>query len=324
MALARRRLLPALALPVLAASGTGRASEHWRPVRPIVLHVPFAPGAGADLVGRVVARSLARELAAQVAVANLPGGDGTRGSAAVARMPPDGHGLLLGSNVTHAVAPAIIDDPGYDPLRDFTPLAGLGSPTFILVAGASVPVGNLGAFVDWARAQPRGITFATSNAISIVGLALLARRIGITAHRRAFDDTASAVASLAMGEVDVMMLDIASVAAALRQGRVRALATTTSGRAPMMPYLPTLHESGFPGFDTSAWLGVLAPAGLPEEVAATLSAALQRAARQPNVAVELAGLGVQVDPVGGESLAARMRAELPFWQGVAREAGLRS
>jgi tripartite-type tricarboxylate transporter receptor subunit TctC len=282
--LARRAFLAAALLPCPALA---QASFPRRPLR---LVVPYPPGGNSDLLGRLVAGSLATRLGQSVVVDNKPGAGGTTGAAEVARAEADGHTLLLGDIATHAIAPALNPTVAYDPLRDFAPVARLTSVPLLLVVPAASPHRTL---ADLLAAGRRGITYASAGIGTPQHLAFarLASMAGLQAEHVPYRGSAPAVTDLAAGRIDAMI--DGTVVPQVRDGTLRALAITGERRGAQLPEVPTIAEAGVPGYAFASWHGVFAPARTPEAVVAQLNAEVNRALEEPAIRDRLLGLGIE-------------------------------
>ncbi|MCX7686334.1 MAG: tripartite tricarboxylate transporter substrate binding protein [Acetobacteraceae bacterium] len=316
--LGRRSALGALAALPLAA----RAQGGWRPARPVALVVPFAPGSGTDGVARVLAPLLAEDLGGQVVVDNRAGANGAIAAAAVARAAPDGHTLILGTNTTHAANVSLMRRLDYDPARDFALIARIGTPTFLLAVGSHVPARTAEEFLAWARANPGRLTYASANAIGVIGMATLCRLAGIEATHVPYRASPAALADIIAGRVDAIMIDYTASLGHIQGGRLRALAVTTRQRSALLPEVPSLEEAGVPGFDTAGWMAVFGPAGLPQPVVAAVGASLLRHLARAGVKERLAAIGFEADGTPAEALPGWIPAEVERWAALVRAAGI--
>lgn len=318
--LPRRALLGAFALPAVA-----RAQAGWAPARPVRLVVPSVPGSTPDLVGRLLAEGMRRALGAPVVVENRPGGFGTLGLAEVARAAPDGHVLGYGNVVTLAINDAVLARQPYVMARDFAPVALVGFVQNAILARPDLPAATLAELVGLMRAAPGGLTHGSPGIATTGHLAfeLVRALTGTEAVHVPYRGSPQLVEALRRGEVDIACDNISSLEAPLREGQVRGLAVTGPARAPLFPDLPTVAESGFPGFAVTAWGGLIVPAATPAPAIATLNAAANAAVAQPDLAARLATLAfetVQAPPAALFDLAARER---PVWAEVVRRSGAR-
>lgn len=314
----RRAALGMLVAVPLAA----HPQPSWRPARPVSLVVPFAAGAGTDGVARILAPLLAEDLGTQVVVENRPGANGAIAAAAVARAAADGHTLILGTNTTHAANVSLMRRLDYDPVRDFTLIARIGTPTFLLVVGTHVPAQTAAEFLAWARANPGRMSYASANAIGVIGMTTLCRLAGIEATHVPYRASPAALTDIIAGRVDAMMIDYTASLGHIRDGRLRALAVTTRQRSALLPEVPSLQEAGVAGFDTAGWMAIFGPAGLPAPVVATVGASLLRHLARPVVKDRLAAIGFEAEGIPAEALAGWISSEVERWAGLVRAAGI--
>ncbi len=315
----RRRSLLALgaALPCPALAQT------W-PSRPIRIVVPFGPGGIIDVVARIVAEAMGRHLGVAMVVEDMPGGGTTIGGRAVARAAPDGHTLLL-TGASQAVVPALYPDAGYDIFTDFVPVAPLGDQPFVLAVNPSIPARDVPGFVAWLRQRGSDANFATTGVGAASHLAgeLLKTMAGVDFTVVPYRGTPQAVTDLVAGRADLMIDSQTLLAPMGAEGRVRLLAVTTARRSAMLPALPTLAESGYPGFAASSWQALYAPRGTPDAVVQRLAAAAEMARQDPGVQRRFVEAGVEPFPGGPAELAAFLRAENARWTPILRAAGVK-
>jgi tripartite-type tricarboxylate transporter receptor subunit TctC len=286
---ARRSLLASTLLPALPGSALAQAP--W-PRRSIRLIVPYPPGGNSDLLGRLVAGSLATRLGQSVVVDNKPGAGGITGAAEAARAEPDGHTLLLGDIATHAIAPALNPTVSYDPLRDFDPVARLTAVPLLLVVPAASPHRTLADLLAAGRGST-GLTYASAGIGTPQHLAFarLAAMAGLTAEHVPYRGSAPAVTDLTAGRIDAMI--DGTVVPQVRDGTLRALGTTGDRRGTLLPDVPTIAEAGMPGYAFASWHGIFAPARTPEAVVAQLGAEVNHALAEPAIRDRLLSLGIE-------------------------------
>ncbi|WP_338664524.1 tripartite tricarboxylate transporter substrate binding protein [Pararoseomonas sp. SCSIO 73927] len=316
--LSRRALLATL--PPLTAARPARAA--WKPSRPVSLVVGFAAGSGTDAVSRVVAPLLAEEIGAGVVVENRPGANGALAASFVARARPDGQTVLMATNTTHAGNPALMRRLDYDPVRDFTAAAYLGSISFVLLAARRVPARGAAEFVSWAKAQPSGVTAASANAHGLLGMSSLARSAGFSVTNVPYSSAAQALTDISAGRVDAVILDVIASIGQIRAEALTPIAVMGGQRSSLLPEVPTLREAGIPAFEVEGWMGVVAPAGVPNEVGAALSDALGRIVARPELRSRLAAIGFDVRFRPAHAFAELIAADLRRWSAAAREAGI--
>ena len=319
-----RSLIALLALPGALVSAEAGASEAW-PARPVRWIVPFPAGGPVDLIARPVAQRLGESWGQPVVLDFRPGGGSMIGSEAVARAAPDGY-TMLATVAQHAINPAIHARMPYDTVRDFTPLVQVASSPFMLVVNPALPVRSVRELLATARARPGQLTYASAGSGSLNHLAgEMLRTVGkVDVVHVPYKGGAPAVTDVVGGHVAFMFSNIVGVAAQVKAGRLRPLAVTTATRSALLPDLPTMAESGLPGFDAESWAGVLGPAGLPRAVVDRTAREIDRLLKAPDLRDALRAQGAEA--VGGtpEQFAARIATDLARWAKVARESGARA
>ena len=323
----RRRTLLAAAAAAAAAFGglrPARADAQPFPVRPITLVLPVAAGGPGDVIGRPLGGFLTAELGQPVVIDNRPGAGGTIGLDHAARARPDGHTLVIVSNSTYAIAPHLYPMP-YDNDAAFAPVALIaGAPSFVCVA-QGVPAATLPELVALARREPNGLAFATAGIgfTSHLATELFMAMTGTAMLHVPYRGGAPAAQGLAAGEVQVNFMEAALARSLLPTGRIRALAVTSRERHPLLPAVPTVAESGVPGFASATYWAMLAPAGVPRAILARVSDATLRWSRLPETRALLTEAGFL--PIGADAAAfARHKAEdTAKWGAIVRQRGIR-
>jgi tripartite-type tricarboxylate transporter receptor subunit TctC len=305
-----RALLAALFLVTLAGALPVCAQEY--PRKPIRLIVPFAPGGGNDTVARAIAQSAGASLGQPVVVDNRAGAGGMLGAELAARSPPDGYTLFLGGVGSHAINPNLHAKLPYDPVKDFAPITLIASAPSVLVVNPSLPARTLAEFTALAKASPGRINYASNGNGSSAQLAavLYESMAGVQMVHVPYKGLAPALVDLLAGEVQAMFSSVVAIVPNIKAGRLRALAVTGKRRAALLPEVPTLDESGVPGYEAGSWYGILAPAGTPQAVVAKLHEAIVRALAQPEVRERLVSEGAEVIGSTPEAFAAHITAEL--------------
>ena len=320
---ARIGRLAALAC-LLFAAAVAHAQSY--PAKPVRLVVPFPPGGATDILGRALAQKLSEQLGQQVIVDNKPGAGGTIGSDLVAKSPPDGYTLLMATTSTHSIAPSLYASLPYEPLRDFAPVAHVADSTNLLVVGLTVPAKDVRELIALAKAQPGGLNYGTSGSGTIVHLTaeLFNSMAGTKMTHVPYKGTALAMPDVIRGQVTMIFDNIVSAQPHLKSGKVRALAISGAKRSPLAPDLPTVAESGLPGFASDTYFGLFAPAGTPKAIVDKLNADTNKVLAQPDFRERLASLGA--DPAGGtpEQFAALIRSEREKWAKVVKESGAKA
>jgi len=295
------------------------------PEKPVRLIVPFAAGGGNDSVARLVGKRVSDSLGQQLVIDNRPGAGGVLGAELAAKAAPDGYTLFLGGVGSHAINPNLSDSLPYDPIRDFAPVALLAQAPLVLAVHPSVPADSFKAFVALARSRPGQLNYASNGNGSSSHLAAVMFRsmTGVDMVHVPYKGLSPALADLLSGRVQLMFSSVVAILPHIKSGKLRGLALTGSRRMPSMPDLPTIAESGLPGYEASSWYGVLAPAGTPREIVARLNAELVKALAQSEVRTSLLAEGAE--PAGGtpEQFAAHIRAEKERLGKLIREAKIR-
>ena len=315
--LARRRVLAGGALLILPA--TARAAE-W-PERPVRMIIPFAAGAGADIVGRSFAEELAKALGQPVVVDNKGGAGGLLGTAEGARAPADGYTLLLTSQGTTAWNMGMYKTPGYDPLKDLTQVSIIGALPNTLVVSAASPFNSVADLIAQAKAKPGGINYASSGNGSAQHLAgeLFASMAGVQITHVAYKGGGPALTDVMSGHVPVFFASLASSLPFIQGGKLRALAVTGKTHSPALPQLPTVAEAGLPGYEVYEWNAVFVPAGTPAPVVERLSKEFAATLRDPEVRTRLEALGAEVIGSSPAELDNFRRAEITKWTLLAKD-----
>src|SRR5712672_3143050 len=266
-----KAFIAALVAAHLSAAGTAAAQVY--PTRPVTIVVPFAAGGGNDILARLLAQHMGQALRQQFVIENRAGAAGTIGARAVAKAPPDGHTLMVGHSGVFAIAPALYAEPGYDPRRDFAPIGLIASYQQILVVHPSLPVHSVANLIALARKEPGRITYATAGigSGSHVSTELFAAMADVKLTHVPYRGTGAMQGDLVGGHVNMSITPFPSVFGQLRSGGLRPIAVTGQTRASILPDLPTVAESGLPGYVAVIHYGLVAPAGLDHAIASRLN-----------------------------------------------------
>ena len=314
-----------LFLLAACTSGTALAQTAAYPTKPIRIVVPFAPGGATDIVGRAVGQKLTEAFGQPVLVDNRPGAGGNIGSELVARSAPDGYTLLIAGVGPNAINPSLYAKIGYDPIADFTPVTLVAMVANLLVLHPSVPARTVKDVVALAKARPGKLTQASSSNGSAGHLAgeMLKVMAGIDMLLVPYKGSAPALVDLIAGQVDLMFDNMPACLPHVKSGRLRAVATTNAKRTPVLPDLPTVEESGYPGFEAGSWFGVMGPGRMSPEIVSRLSGVILKSLTAADMRERLSGQGAE--PVGGppEQFAAHVRAEVAKWAKVIKAANIR-
>jgi tripartite-type tricarboxylate transporter receptor subunit TctC len=290
-------LLAAIVACVASAGAIGPASaQAWQPSRPVTLVVPFPAGGGNDALARLVAERMSKTLGQQVVVENRGGAGGTVATRAIAKSPPDGHTILLSYTGTFAINPTLYPNAGYDPRKDFVAIGSIGTLTSILVAHPSLPVKSTGDLIDYAKKNPGKINYGfVPGTVGHISTEMFARSANIKLTNIPYKGNGNAIADLMGGHVSMMFLSILPVIGQIQAGTLRALAVASPARSTLVPDVPTIAESGVPGFSAVISYGLAAPAGTPRPIVERLNKELQGALND-------AGLRKRLDAEGGSVL----------------------
>ncbi len=295
------------------------------PSKPVRIVVPFPPGGGADIVGRSISPALTASLGQAVIIDNRPGADGQIGAAQVAKAPPDGYTLLLGTTGPMVINPALEAKMAYDTLRDFAPITQLITQPIALIVHPSLPVSTVSQFVALAKAKPGQLNYGSSGIGGGTHLAaeIFAWLTGIKMVHVPYKGTAQATTDLISGQVQVLFTSISVVLPHIHANRLKALAVGSEKRMPMLPQVPTMMEGGIKGFDASSWYGLFAPAGTPADVVKRLNTDTVNALKSPDIDKLLSSQGAL--PVGSSSdqFQAHIRSELVKWKRTVDAAGVK-
>ena len=319
----RTGLRSALAAAALVVCANANAQYPGKPVR---LVVPFPAGGPTDIVGRTVAQKLSEALAQPVIVDNRAGAGGVIGTEQVAKAPPDGYTVLLGTIGGLAVAMSLYPNRGYDTLRDFAPVTQAVTVTNILVAHPSLPVRNVRELLALARTKPGTLNYASSGSGTVTHLAgeLLKTMARVNIVHIPFKGGAPALTALMSGEVEMSFENSLIVVPHIKAGKLHALAVTGAQRSRLMPELPTIAEGGLPGYNASGWYGFVVPVAVPKDIVARLAADITRVLRMPDVIERLSGQGAE--PAGGtpEQFGGYIRTEIEKWTRLVKTANMKA
>jgi tripartite-type tricarboxylate transporter receptor subunit TctC len=324
---ARRRALlrgGAVALPltaVLPATALGQAA--W-PQRPLRVVVTFPSGGAPDILARLFAEKA--QLGQPVVVENVPGAGGNIGADRVAKAPPDGYQLVMGTVGTHAINGSLYAKMPYDMVRDFAPVALVASTPNLLVVNNALPVRTVAELIAYAKANPDRLSFGSPGVGSSVHISgeLFKSMAGVQMTHVPYKGRQFAIPDLVGGSIQLMFDNMPSALPMAREGKIRAVAQTGARRSPSAPDIPTVAEAGLPGFEATSWFALFAPAGTPRDLVARLTTEVQRVFRLPEAQDRLRQLGL--DPIlgGPDELARFKQAEIAKWARVVRESGARA
>ena len=315
-----RRAACALVLAVVA----GPAWAQDFPSRPLKLVVPYAPGGGADSVARIVAKKVAENIGQPIVIENKGGAGSIVGTDLVAKAEPDGYTLLLGQSGPISINPAVYKSLPYDPVKDFAPITMTTAYPYILVVNSESPAKTLQEFVALAKSKPGGLNYGSTGvgAANHLVAELFASKAGLKMTHVPYRGTALAVGDLVSGTLNVVFGDPISVLPHIKSGKLRALAVTSLERSPVAPEVPTVAESGYPGFEALAWHGILAPARTPPAVIQKLNAEIVKALADPATKELLEKQAMQTVGNSPEAFAAFIQKDIATWKAVAAAANV--
>jgi tripartite-type tricarboxylate transporter receptor subunit TctC len=317
-------MLAALAAVPALLAGAAIAQDSW-PSKPLQMVIPFPPGGPTDVTGRVLAEKLAIELKQPVVVNNKGGASGNIGAQFAAQSPADGYTIFFTTGGTHGINPFLYEKPGYDPVKDFEPVAWVTNSPNILVVHPSFPAKNVSELIALAKSQPGKLSSAAPGQGSTPHMfgELFKRSAGIQIQHIAYKGSGPALTDVMAGHVPIMFDGIPSSLPLVKSGKLRALAVTGLQRTPAAPDIPTVAET-IPGFDASGWFAVYVPAGTPKPVITKLNEAINRVLQMPDVKARYAALGADV--VGGspEKLREQVQKELAKWSELIKQTGMKA
>lgn len=319
----RTSMLGKLLAGVIAFAAAGAAFAQAYPTKPIRVIVPYPAGGATDFFARTVFPKMGEGLGQPMVVENRPGAGTAIGASEVARSAPDGYTLLLGDAGTFAFNPTLYKKLSYDPVKDFAPVSLTGRFALILTVNPNtLKVSSVKEFVDLAKSQPGKIDYGAPGPGSPIHLAmeLFRDRAGLVMTPIPYKGGADAMNDLIGGRIGTMFLDIASGLPQIRGGKVRAVAVASEKRMAALPDLPTIGESGYPGFEAWAWQGFVAPVGTPRDVVAKLNSEFQKVMADPTMRQKLAESGFEPQTSTPEQFTAYMKSEIAKWEKVIRDA----
>ena len=292
------------------------------PSKPLRIVVPWPPGGNVDITARSVQAVLGEALGQQVIVENRPGAGGTVGSAQVAKSPPDGYTLLLGSSGTITNAPAVYKNISYDPVKDLTAIGAIQSTPMVLTAAPKTPVSNWQDFVLLAKTRTVSVATAGNGSSNHLALELLMRQANLQLLHVPYKGSGPAITDLLGSQVDTMIDQLSASIGHIRDGRMKALAVTSKTRSAQLPNVPTLAELGVTNFEVGTFTGLFGPAALPPAVVEKLHGALKKALALDSVRDKYRAMGVEVMDMSQPEFAAYVRADFEKWRKLAREANI--
>lgn len=318
-----KTLRTAFGAALLAIAGAAAAQAF--PSKPIKVIVPYPPGGVVDVIARSVGEAMTRSTGQPTVVENRVGAAGSIGTDVVAKSAPDGYTLVVASP-SHTANISLYSKLPWHPIKSFTPVAMVGVIPNVILVHPSMPAKTLAEFVAYAKANPGKINYASAGAGSSVHLAaeLFEQMANIKLVHIPYKGQPEAVTALVTGEVSMMPLTMSLAKARVLAGQARGLAVTTPKRSAAMPELPTVAESGYPGYEVSTWFGYLGPAGMPADIVAKLNAEINAALKSPDVQKRLVALGAELDPGTPQAFGKYLETDMERWARVIKQAGIKA
>jgi tripartite-type tricarboxylate transporter receptor subunit TctC len=314
-----RTLAAAVVTAVLAGPLSVAAQFPGKPIRVVV---PFPAGSSTDTVTRILANSVSQSIGQTVVVENKAGADGAIAAAEVAKAPADGYTLLMATNSPMSAVPALKRNPPYDPVADFTPITDVGRYTFFIVVHPSVPAKTLAELIDYARANPAKLNYATGNTTGIVSTAFFASQAGIKLVHVPYKGEPQAITDLVAGRVQLMFASSGTSVPQVREGKLRALVTTLPKRSTLLPEVPSIGEAGMPQFSIISWAGLFGPAKMPREVVERLNREFGAAMARADVQAAMERQAFALSPSTPERLGAFVKEQIESYRRTLRAAGV--
>lgn len=325
-----RKIAPIVLVAVMAAASCPAPAQpgaaQTYPNRPIRFVVPFTPGGSADILARAVAQKMTDAFNQQVVIDNRGGSNGIIGTEIAAKSPPDGYTLVVGIPATFAINPGLYPKLPYDPTRDFTAVTLIASAQYLLLVSPAVPAKTVGELIALAKAKPGQLNYASTGSGSLphLSMELFKSMAGVNIVHVPYRGAGPALVDLLSGQVQVMALGMVSAQVQVKAGKLRAIAITSPKRSSLMPEVPTVSESGLPGFDVTGWYGVFVPRGTPAAIVTQLQTQIARILRMPDVGARLATEGADVGGNSPEEFAAFVKTEHAKWAKVVKISGARA
>lgn len=317
-------LAASLCVAALLSVASAAHAQAW-PTKPVRLIVPFPPGGSADILARAIGQKVGDGLGQPIVIDNRPGAGTAIGAEATAKAAPDGYTIMIGTVSSHAINPSLGAGVKYDPVKDFAPVSLVASIPFALLAHPSLAARSVPELVALAKSKPGALNFSSAGNGTSNHLAgeLFKRMTGTFMVHIPYKGSAPALADMIAGQVQLMFDLVLTAAPHVKSGAARALAVTGRERSAALPGVPTVAESGVPGYEVSAWFGFFAPAGTPTAVVNALNAETVRAMQQPDLRARLASLGADPLTSTPDQFAAFVKDELAKWAGVVKSSGMK-
>ena len=311
----------AITLGLIACAVTFTASAADYPTRPVRVIVPFGAGSATDVVARTIGQNLAEALGQAMVVDNRAGANGTIGAELAAKSPKDGYTLLMSTNTPSAAAPSLMKKINYDPVKDFAPIARIGTIAFVLVTNPSLPAKSMKELIALAKQQPGKLTAGSGSAGSLVPVFMLQQMAGIELNHVPYKSIPPALTDVMSGQINMVYADMVTGAPQVKSGKVRALGVTSKKRDPLLPDVPAIAET-VKDFELIAWFALFAPAGTPNAIVDRLAADSAKILARSDVRERFAVMGIQVAPLAPAELGEFQKSELAKWARLAKAANI--
>jgi len=313
--------LISFALALLLASILPQALAETYPSKPIKLVIAFAAGSATDSAGRILAQELSQRLGQNVIVENRAGANGQIAAVFVARSAADGYTLFMTTNSTHGANPHLYRKLAYDPIRDFEPIARVGTLPFMLVVNPELQANSTAEFVAYAKAHPGELSYGTASTASLVGAETINHLAGLDLVRVGYSSSPQAILDLVAGRLQVMVADFTTAMPHVKAGRLRVLAVTTAKHTSLLPEVPPIAET-LAGFDLTSWNGIFAPAGTPKDILARLEHEILDILSRADIRKKFAAIGFEIDPMNTREFSRYVREQIAYWGKLVRDAGI--
>lgn len=291
------------------------------PTRPVRIIVPFGAGSATDVVARTVGQNLGEALGQAMVIDNRAGANGTIGAELAAKSPKDGYTLLMSTNTPSAAAPSLMKKINYDPVKDFAPIARIGTIAFVLVTNPSLPAKSMKELIALAKQQPGKLTAGSGSAGSLVPVFMLQQMAGIELNHVPYKSIPPALTDVISGQINMVYADMVTGSPQVKSGKVRALGVTSMKRDPLLPDVPAIAET-VKGFELIAWFALFAPAGTPPAIVERLAGESQKILARGDVRERFAVMGIQVAPLKPAELGEFQKSELVKWSKLAKAANI--
>jgi tripartite-type tricarboxylate transporter receptor subunit TctC len=318
------RLATAFVISVLTCQVAFAQTDNW-PDHPVHFIVPFPAGSSTDIIARIVGQGLSERLGQQFVIDDRGGASGNIGADTVARATPDGYTIGLATTSTHALAVSLNPHLPYDPVKDFTPVSMIGSSPYVLAVYPGVPAKSVAELIALAKAKPRTLNYASAGSASLAHLAgaLFEKMAGVQLTHVPYRSSAQSVLDLTEGRIEMQFGQLAPTLPFLKGGKMRALAVTGSQRVEALPDVPTIAESGLPGYEVSLWMAIVMPAGVPAAIVEKLNREIIAVVNSPETVRAFKSQLFTPQTSTPDALGERIRAEIVKWRDVVNAAGIK-